>query len=349
MQIINEVAYTFDDVLLVPQYTEINSRKDVVLKTNVTRNVELNNVFLSANMDTITENRMATAMHQKGCLGVFHRFITNKALSLEIEEYVNECGGDAIIAISVGVNEGQGIKDKIDDLKKYKNPVVLFIDVPNAFYNRVGDLIEFLKSNYNYDVVAGNVATANGAKYLCEKSVDGVKVNIGAGSMCTTRKISGHGVPQITALLECAEVCKKYSVPIIADGGCKDSGDCVKSLACGASSIMSGFLFRGTSETPGEAFKNDGILYKTYRGMASIGAQTKHKGKGYHAAPEGESKVIRERGSVKQIVDNLLAGIRSGLSYSNAKTINEFHNNAILRIISSPSIIENSANGLRYD
>ncbi len=212
---------------------------------------------------------------------------------------------------------------------------VLVIDTAHGYTSRVGEAVKRVKRQYPHvPVVAGNVASADGAKYLCDQGVDGVKVGMGPGSICTTRVISGVGVPQITAVFDCARAVEPYGVPLTADGGVKYSGDIVKALAAGADTVMIGGLFAGTEEAPGETIIYEGRTFKVYRGMGSLGAMQKGSKDRYAQAevsdprklvPEGVEGRVPYKGSLSGYVFQLLGGVRAGMGYCGTRTIPDLH------------------------
>jgi IMP dehydrogenase len=333
---------TFDDVLLKPQYSEIESRRDVSLVTNFTKKYRMSIPIISANMDTITEFDMVETMSRLGGVGILHRFMSLEH-SLEIIDRL--CPKDiSILSVSVGVND-----DVEERLEAYNTrPIdVICIDVAHGWCLRVEKLIGYIKRKYpHWDIIAGNVATADGAIALVNMGVDAIKVGIGPGSLCTTRIVTGHGVPQLSAIQQCSPYARERGVAVIADGGVKNSGDIVKALAAGADSVMVGSLLAGSTETPGEII--DDIKthqkYKKYRGMASDDAMTGWKGE-YHAAPEGESTLVPLKGSASKIVNKLVMGIKSGLSYSGATNIGELQESAVFLRVTPSSLRENIAHG----
>ena len=256
---------TFDDVLLVPQHSEISSRRHPSLKSKVTKNFELDTPVITANMDTITELEMAKAMAKLGGLGIIHRFMTTEEQGQQIKDLVQFQEDNNInlpVAASIGVKEdGMKRADYLVDC----GAKILTIDIAHGDSVMMLETLKYVKNKFpNIDVIAGNVATAGGVRRLIEAGADAVKVGIGPGSMCTTRIITGHGVPQLSAIAMCVEEANKHEIPVIADGGIKTSGDMVKSFCAGASTVMVGSLVSGTLETPGEL--KSGM--KQYRGTA---------------------------------------------------------------------------------
>lgn len=336
---------TFDDVLLVPQYSEISSRKHPSLSSNVTKNFKLETPIIAANMDTITEAPMAIKMAELGGLGIIHRFMTTQEQGEHIKkviDYTNEHKLTSPIAASIGVKEdGMRRADYLVDC----GVQVLVVDIAHGDSVMMYETLEYVKSKYpQIDVIAGNVATPTGVKRMIDSGADAVKVGIGPGSMCTTRIITGHGVPQLTAVSMCVEEARKHNVPVIADGGIKNSGDMVKAFCAGASSIMVGSLLSGTLETPGEI--KGGM--KRYRGMASKDAQVSWRGelpKGM--AAEGEATMIPCKGSAENVIFELTGGIRSGMTYVGASSIVEMYKKAQFMEMSASGFSESKPHGVR--
>lgn len=214
---------------------------------------------------------------------------------------------------------------------------VLVVDVAHGHADHVIDAVSAIKKAHPAaEVVAGNVATLEGSKALAEAGADGIKVGVGPGSICSTRIVSGSGVPQLTAVIDCAKLTHKKGIPIIADGGIRESGDIAKAMAAGASSVMIGSLLAGTDESPGIMIVRDGIKYKLYRGMASLTATLSRKHKERldsrlleeaevsEIVPEGVESMTPYRGHASEVIHQLLGGLRSGMSYSGAKTLADF-------------------------
>jgi len=449
---------TFDDVLLVPKFSDITSRSQTNLETKLSRNISLNIPLVSANMDTVTESGMAVAMAREGGLGIIHRFLT-------IEEEANEVlkvkrSGSVMIENPYFISPKQTIKDAIrymkekgvsgllvtdsesklagiltrrdvmfesestqlvkdvmtkdvvtakpglsldeakeilrkhrieklplvdesnhikglittKDITNIENyPVaskdkkgrplvgaavgvkgdfldrteslleagadVIVVDIAHGHSENAVNTIRHIKKAFpDSELIAGNVATAAGAEELIKAGVDAVKVGVGSGSICITRVVTGSGVPQLTAILDCAKVGQKHDIPIISDGGIRTSGDVTKALAAGASSVMVGSILGGTDESPGSFISKNGKRFKIYRGMASfyasLGRKSKESG---HVSieddlndyvAEGVEAMVPYKGSVADILKQLTGGVRSGLSYCGAHTIKQMQENA---------------------
>ena len=455
MKLRTDPGLSFDDVLLVPKHSDIRSRKDVSTATWLAKGIRLNIPIISANMDTVTETRMAIVMAQQGGIGILHRFmsvdrqaesvrrvkraeniVVDRPLQIAPDATVSQARqrmGEAEVGGLVVVDEtshllgvitrrdvllendgmasvasvmtprerlivaGPGetmeqareklfrhrieklplvdTEDRVvglitvqDIVKIQEHPSatkdsrgrlvvgvalgarpsedlaraaacaeagadVFVVDIAHGHSDHTLAMVRQLKQNFpKVPVIAGNVATAEGVCDLAEAGADAVKVGIGAGSICITRIVTGFGVPQLTAVAECAEEGRKMGVPIIADGGIRTSGDMVKALAAGASTVMIGSMLAGTDESPGAPVVRDGRRFKVVRGMASLTANVDRKAidKGEVAdedyaevVPEGVEAIVPDRGAVSDILYQMVGGLRSGLSYAGAHTIQE--------------------------
>ena len=450
---------TFDDVLLVPKFSDIISRSQTDLTTQLSRNISINIPLISANMDTVTESTMAVTIAREGGIGIIHRFLT-------IQEEVDEVhkvkrAGSVIIENPYLINPEQTIQDAfnimnekqvsgllvtdsnskligilterdvlfepvdcsklvkdlmtkdvvsakpgidfqqakeilknnrieklpltdennqikglitsqdISNLEKYPNaskdekgrPLVgaavgvkgdfmqrtealldagvdvIVVDIAHGHSENAINTVKNIKKAFpNCELIAGNVATAHGTEDLIKAGVDAVKVGVGSGSICITRVITGSGVPQLTAVLDCAKIGNEHNIPIISDGGTRTSGDATKALAAGAHSVMIGGILGGTDESPGSTISKNGKRFKIYRGMASLGASLGRKSKDSSNAgltddlndyvAEGVEGMVPYRGSVTDIITQMTGGIRSGLSYCGAHNIQQMQKNA---------------------
>lgn len=334
-----EVGLTFDDVLIVPNKSTMRSRRDPDLSSQITKKIRKAAPVISSNMDTVTEKAMIKAMHELGGFGILHRF-------LSIEEQVNQskelvAEGITEFSASVGVQEFEW--ERTQKLVDAGVPVIT-VDIAHGHSVAMLDMVEKIKKTWSHiEVIAGNVATPQGTMDLINAGADAIKVGIGPGSMCTTRVITGCGMPQLTAIALCSLEADQYDIPVIADGGIKTSGDIVKAFVAGASSVMLGSLLAGTLETPGEIKQGK----KLYRGMASKSAQASWRGgvpKGM--AAEGESHKISVKGPVSGVVDELLGGLRSGMTYINATKISEIREHAQFMRMTAAGFSESHAHGL---
>ncbi len=330
---------TFDDVLIMPNKSEVRSRRDPDLKSRLTKTKFIATPIISANMDTVTESKMAIAMNKVGGLGVLHRFMNIDQQVAEILK-VKESGAE-IISASIGVNAD--FKERAEAVVK-AGVNLMTIDIAHGHSIQMMETLKWLKDKFaNLEVIAGNLATPDAAVDLIEAGADAIKVGIGPGSMCTTRIITGCGVPQLTAIALCAEAAEPYGVPIIADGGIRTSGDMVKAFCAGASTIMLGSMLSGTMETPGDIVNGK----KQYRGMASKKAQVSWRGDmPLGMAPEGESTFVTVKGHVEDVILELTGGIRSGMTYLNATTIEDMKLRALFMEMSSNGIRESRAHGV---
>lgn len=335
-----ERALTFDDVLIIPSKSEIKSRRDPDLSSKITKNFTAQVPLISANMDTITEAEMAIAMMDLGAFGILHRFLSIQDQVSHVKKVLEK--GFKNIGASIGVNADW--KERADALVK-AGVNVITVDIAHGHSTSMIDTVKYLKDRFSgVEVIAGNVATPEGTLELIECGADAIKVGIGPGSMCTTRVITGCGVPQLTAIALCSEVADIYGIPIIADGGIRNSGDMVKAFAAGASSIMLGSFLSGTIETPGEIKQGR----KQYRGMASRAAQVSWRGEVPEGmAPEGESTFVNVKGHVRDVILEACGGVRSGMSYINATSVKEIRDKARFMEMSPHGIAESRAHGLK--
>ncbi len=461
---------TFDDVLLVPKFSDITSRAQTNLETKLSKNISLNIPLISANMDTITESGMAIAMARQGGLGIIHRFLTVKEEANEIlkvkrsgsvmienpyvigpektvEEaisYMQEKGVHGLLVTDseskltgiltrrdvmfeskpnqlvkdvmtkdvITAKPGISLDDAKETLRKHRieklpltdesglikglitskditnienypsaskdkkgRPLVgaavgvkgdfmerteallesgadvIVVDIAHGHSENAVNTIHHIKKAFpDTELIAGNVATAKGTEDLIKAGVNAVKVGVGSGSICITRVVTGSGVPQLTAVMDCAQVGRKHDIPIISDGGIRTSGDVTKALAAGASSVMVGSILGGTDESPGSFMSKNGKRFKIYRGMASfyasLGRKSKENGNvsieddlnDYVA--EGVEAMVPYKGSVKDILKQLTGGVRSGLSYCGAHTIKQMQENAEFIKISGAGFAE---------
>ena len=448
---------TFDDVLLVPKYSDITSRSQTDLATKLSRNLSINIPFVSANMDTVTESVMAGAMARAGGIGIIHRFLTiqeqaNEVLKVKrsgsvmienpysisadksVEDALTyaedkEISGLLVVDSNsklIGIvterdllfaNKANKIQDvmtkdvvtaklgvTLDESKEilHKNRIeklpivddsgivkglitskditnnadfpnaskdkkgrplvgaavgvkgdflerseflleagadVLVVDIAHGHSENAMNTIRNIKKAFpNCELIAGNIATAQGAEDLIKAGVDAVKVGVGSGSICITRVITGSGVPQLTAVMDCAKIGKDHGIPIISDGGTRTSGDATKALAAGASTVMVGSMLGGTDESPGTVLTKNGKRFKVYRGMASLAASIGRKSKESGTisldddlndyVAEGVEAMVPYKGTVTDILKQLTGGVRSGLSYCGAHTIPQMQENA---------------------
>lgn len=338
-------GYSFDDVLIVPKYNRILSRRDVNFQTQVTTNYKLDIPIIAANMDTVCESTMAIAIGRLGGLGVIHRFLS---IENQVEEVNKVKSHNLITAAAIGVKD---YEERVKALAK-AGINILVLDVAHGHSKRVGKTLDYIKATYpKIDVMVGNIATKDAAEYFISKKADAIKIGIGPGSMCTTRIMAGAGVPQLSAIMDAYEA-SQGRVPLCADGGLKNSGDIVKAIGAGADTIMSGSFFSGTTESPGEVIKIKDKDYKDYRGMASYLATVKKMdldgSKNEEVVHvEGEMTKIPFKGPVTPIINRLLGGLASGMTYVGAKNIEALKGKADFIEISSAGYHESQAHGLK--
>ena len=251
------------------------------------------------------------------------------------------------LLVGAGVGITGDMMERVDALVEAKVDVIA-LDTAQGHSKGVMDAVRKIKAKYpELQVIAGNVATGQATKDLIEAGVDCVKVGIGPGSICTTRVVTGVGVPQISAIIDCYNAAKEYDIPIIADGGIKYSGDITKALACGASVVMAGSLFAGTEESPGETIMFEGKQFKEYRGMGSLAAMKSGSSDRYFQndtkkyVPEGVEGRVAYKGSVGDVIYQLLGGLRSGMGYVGAQNLVELEEKARFVKISPASLVEN--------
>ena len=323
---------TFDDVLLLPSYSEVLP-KDVSLRGRFSRNIALEIPFASAAMDTVTESAMAIAMASEGGIGVIHKNMDAGAQAAMVRE-VKQAG--CRVAAGAGITT-----DVLERVAKLVDAGVdaIVLDSAHGHSRGVIEALKRIKSAFpETDVVVGNIATAEAARDLIEAGADGLKVGIGPGSICTTRIVAGVGVPQLTAILDVAEAVEGSGVPVIADGGIRYSGDVVKALAAGADCVMCGSMFAGTDEAPGTVEIVDGKKMKGYRGMGSLDAMQAGSADRYFQkgggklVPEGVVARVPCKGPVADVLFQLKGGLRSGMGYVGAADLDALKKARFIRI-----------------
>ncbi len=357
------LALTFDDILLLPDYAGF-SRSDVSLTTYITRKVRIDLPFISSPMDTVTESKLAIALANNGGIGIIHR---NLSIDQQADEVAKVKKHKLLVGAAIGASKGY--EERVAALIK-AGADVLLVDSAHGYTRSVIDTTRDIKKRYaKQQVISGNVATYDGTLALIGAGADGVRVGMGPGAICTTRIISGMGVPQVTALREAVRAARKTKTPIIADGGIKYSGDMVKALALGASAVMMGSFFASAVESPGETVElnkahvphrfqsiftkgRQHFLFKQYRGMGSIGAmeqgakikaEDEYHGKSYKdrvLIAEGVEGLVPVKGKVSDLVDQAYGGIQSGMYYVGAKTITELWKKAKFIQITQASLME---------
>ena len=372
------LGLSFDDVLLIPNYAGF-SRSDIDLFTKLTKKITLTLPFISAPMDTVTESKLAIALARLGGIGIIHRNLTVQNQANEVKKVHSAShstvssdrigSGSQKLLVGAAIGASKGFEDRVEALVKV-GVDVLVVDSAHGYSKGVIETTQYIKKKFpKMEVIAGNVATYAGAKALILAGADGIRVGMGPGAICTTRIISGMGVPQVTAILETVRASKKAGIPIIADGGIKYSGDMIKALAAGASAIMMGSFFASTIESPGKIvslrpeqvpsrFKSSLnkklkiYKFKEYRGMGSIAAMARgvkiksegeFHGKSYKdrvMIAEGVESLVPLKGSIEELIDQVVGGIRSGMYYVGAKNIQELWEKARFMQITQASLTE---------
>ena len=323
-------ALTFDDVLLIPKYSKILP-SEVITSTALSTNLNLKIPILSSAMDTVTESAMAIAIGNAGGIGVIHRNLNIKSQISEIKKVKSK-------KLLVGAAVGAGpLEHKRAEAILKENVDLIVVDTAHGHTKKVAEIIRKIKKlkSKKTTLCAGNIATTEAAKFLIKLGVDIIKVGIGPGSICTTRLVAGIGVPQLSAILAARKGVGRKKVSIIADGGIKFSGDISKALTAGANAVMIGSLFAGTEESPGKIIKKNGKLFKSFRGMGSIGAMNKGSADRYFQAkqketskyvPEGVEGLVKYKGTVEKIIYQLIGGLKSSMGYLGSKKIINLRN-----------------------
>jgi IMP dehydrogenase len=322
---------TFDNVLLLPGYADFK-RQDVVIASNLHPTINLSLPVVSSPMDTVTEEAMATALASAGGLGIIHRNLTIADQATMVANVKNKQ-----LLVGAAVGAGQDLEDRVTALVNAHCDVVV-VDSGHGFTKFIIEAVKLIKSKYPQQVVmAGNVATADGAKALVEAGTDILRVGMGPGSICTTRIITGMGVPQLTAIAEAVKGVSDKPVSIVADGGIKQIGDIAKAFGFGAHAVMVGSLLAGFDESPGEKVELNGKTYKQYRGMGSVTAMQNGSAERYGQTKdiekrkliaEGVEGLVPYKGLVLDYLEQVSGSLRSSFYYIGAKTMDEFHTKA---------------------
>ncbi|MDE3103468.1 MAG: IMP dehydrogenase [Chloroflexota bacterium] len=352
---------TFDDVLLIPAKSDVLPTQ-VSTRTVLTRSIELDIPILSAAMDTVTEARMAVALGKLGGLGIIHRNLSVEAQVAQVTEAKSE---GVRVGAAVGVS---GDADERVAALVAAGCDLVVVDTAHGHSASVIRMVEKTKARHRVQVMAGNVATAEGAEELISAGADAVKVGMGPGAICTTRIVAGAGMPQITAVFDCVEVAAKHGIPVCADGGIQHSGDIAKAIGAGAHTVMLGGLLAGVDESPGEVVSTPEGRMKTYRGMGSLGAMAARgqaPGKSVELSktrdrygqqevgdfsklvPEGVEGLVAAQGPLAPFVHQLLGGLRAGMGYVGATTVEELRTKARFIRISGAGLRESHPHDIK--
>lgn len=364
-KILEKDALTFDDVLLVPQYSEITPDMADV-STKLTNTFKMNVPFLSAAMDTVSEHKLVTALALAGGLGVIHKNMSIADQAKEVEmvknyEFDNEKNKRVLIdkkgrlCVGAAIGVTADMMDRVHALMD-AGVDVFVLDSAHGDSKNIINAIKNLRLEYpSMELIAGNVATYEGALDLMKAGASAVKVGMGPGSICTTRIIAGIGVPQLQAVMDCARASKEMNVPIIADGGIKYSGDVVKALAAGANTVMLGGLFATCEEAPGDIYESNGKKYRTYRGMGSIEAMAKGSTDRYFQTghkkfvAEGVQGIVEVKTTVEELVFQLIGGLKAGMGYCGSKDIPTLQEKGTFIKITNNALLESHPHDISID
>ena len=348
-------GYTFDDLLLVPAYSQVVPA-DVQLKTRLCDGILLSIPVCSAAMDTVTESKMGIALAQAGGLGFIHKNLSSDLQAEMVKEVkaaavltnsAVDAKGKLLAGAAVGVSEGTMARVQ---LLVEAGVDIITVDSAHGHSAGVIETVRKIHEKYpNLPLVGGNIVTGDAAQALIQAGASVLKVGVGPGSICTTRIVSGVGVPQLTAVSDVVQVAKRYNVGVIADGGIKFSGDIVKALAAGADAVMLGGLLAGCEETPGEIIEVYGKKVKTYVGMGSLSAMQRGSSDRYFQGgqkelkklvPEGIEATVPYKGPMSDVIYQMMGGLRSGMGYCGCANIEELKEKAQFVKISNAGLKE---------
>jgi len=336
---VKPIALTYDDVLIEPTISTVESRSEPDTSTKFAKIP-----VMASPMDTVTEITMATAMNRLGGHSILHRFVEPDIQA----KWVSMLNKPTDAGVAVGVNDEE--KERLGILWDAGSRLFC-VDVSNGQSSYSERMIKYIKTEYpKAKVIGGSVATADGTKFLEDAGADMIRVGIGGGSFCTTRTTTGIGVPQLSAVLACADIAE---VPIIADGGIRNPADAVKAIGAGADVVMLGGLLVGTDQSPGEVIvSEDYPPFKFGRGMASIVAQLSRPDRMQKDAdditPEGIDAKVPYVGSIEQVIKPIIGGLRSAMSYCDARTIKEFQENVVFVQVTNAGLVESHPHILDY-
>jgi len=361
MQKIKEF-YSFDDVLIEPQFSDFIPR-EANTETKITKSISLNIPIISAAMDTVTEDDMAISMALIGGIGVIHKSLSideqcNQVKNVKEHKFDLSSNQRACLDLNNNLRVLAAVGTGEEAVSRAKSLISvdidgIVIDTSHGHSQNVLDTIFKIKNiSPKTEIIAGNIATKNAAIALLDAGADSVKVGIGPGSICTTRIVTGVGVPQLGAIMDIAEVCKARKSFLIADGGIKSSGDIAKAIAGGADSVMLGSLLAGTQESPGEMTIINNKKYKKYRGMGSIEAMKSGSADRYYQkgelnlVPQGVEGYVEYKGSVNSVINQLLVGLMSAMGYTGNENINKMKQNCRFIKVSASCLKENHVHSL---
>lgn len=344
-KIIPTEGLTFDDLLLLPGFTNFK-RREVDLTTMLHPTIKLTLPILASPMDTVTEDAMAIAIADAGGMGIIHRNLAPEKQAAIVKKVKTTKASDRSVAATdkaghllcgAAVGAGEDMEERVKLLMKAGADVIC-VDSGHGHSQFIIDIIHFIKKQSKSQVVmAGNVATFEGAAALIKAGADILRVGVGPGSICTTRVVTGMGVPQITAIMEAVRAAKGKKVSVVADGGIRQMGDMAKALGCGAHAVMLGGMLAGHTEAPGETIAVDGTTYKRYQGMGSVSAMKRGGAERYGQSKKTEEKkliaegvegLVPAKGSVNDFLYQVGGALRSAFYYIGGKNFSEFHKHA---------------------
>lgn len=336
----------FDDILLVPQYSTVTSRKEVDISTGIGssyRAIAMQVPIIAAPMDTVCDSKMAYAIRKLGGYGIIHRYMSIDSLREEL----------TFIKSTDPVSLGVAVGAKGDYLERAFMAVsngahMILVDTANGHSEYAINAVKEVRRNVGnrVHIMAGNVSTYDGFARLQDAGADSIRVGIGGGSVCTTRIVSGHGMPTLASILDVrSRIPYGTGASIVADGGIRNSGDAVKALAAGADSVMLGSYLAGTDESPGEVYIDKGNKYKVFRGMASAEAQLSAVGS--VSVAEGVETTVPYKGSLESVIEEFKGGIGSGLSYTGAHNLKELYEDSMFIEVTQASLGESRPHAAR--
>lgn len=340
-------SYTFDDVLLRPQYSEVNSREDVDTSVEIIPGLKLSSPIMSANMQTVNSVELCVKLFESGGLSTVDQF---RSIDEQVDMIKEIRKRNAKVAAAVGTS-----KDFVERAEALVDAGVelIIMDTPHAHNLLTKNAIKTFKTKFpETALIVGNIATREAALFLIHHGVDGIKVGVGPGAACLTRVNTGAGAPQISAIMECFDVARNHGIGVIADGGVKEPGSFAKAIAAGGTAVYMGSVFAGTTESPGEVVEINGKKYKEYFGSSSETAKIRRaeSDKNFKQKAnrfvEGDSGYTKYQGDAAEVIDKYVMGLKSAMSYIGAKNIKEFHDRAIFTVITQNGVDENGAHGL---